>query len=271
MKRTHHIYAIALAMVMTLGLSVHAGAAPIAFSGFSMETNGNAALSGPDLRLTPALTSQAGSAFITDAFMIHGNSSFSAAFEFKITGSGGSGGGADGITFTVQNDPGGNNALGSAGGGIGYAGITNSLTVEFDTFQNADPNGNHIGVNTNGNLTHLATATSIPTMESGSSLFAWIDYTGSTDTLDIFLGTTAVKPGSASLSHTVDLAALTGAQAFFGFTAATGGGFGNHDILDFSLSGVSQVPEPGTVILMGTGMLGLIGWRMRKQRKNISS
>ncbi len=31
--------------------------------------------------------------------------------------------------------------------------------------------------------------------------------------------------------------------------------------------GPAPIPEPSTMILMGSGMLGLIGWRMRRQRK----
>ncbi len=44
---------------------------------------------------------------------------------------------------------------------------------------------------------------------------------------------------------------------------------GSNFRIDTSLALVSSdpIPEPGTMILMGSGMLGLIGWRMRKQRK----
>ena len=69
--------------------------------------------------------------------------------------------GADGFTFVIQNSDsslfggGGSSALGSTGGGLGYAGIPNSLAVEFDTWFNpvlGDPNGNHISVHTAGTL-----------------------------------------------------------------------------------------------------------------------
>ena len=39
------------------------------------------------------------------------------------------GGGADGIVFVLTPTP----ALGFPGGGIGYAGITPSIAIEFDT------------------------------------------------------------------------------------------------------------------------------------------
>ena len=45
---------------------------------------------------------------------------------------------------------------------------------------------------------------------------------------------------------------------------------GGFNEMAFAVNGTA-VPEPGTVMLMGTGMLGLIGWRMRKQRQMTKS
>src|SRR5262249_18294955 len=41
-------------------------------------------------------------------------------------------GAADGLTFIMQADPRGANAVGGAGGGLGYTGIANSIAVKFD-------------------------------------------------------------------------------------------------------------------------------------------
>jgi len=55
----------------------------------------------------------------------------------------------DGFAFVIQTAS--STALGSGFGGIGYAGIPNSLAVEFDTFQNTwDPNANHVAVQSCG-------------------------------------------------------------------------------------------------------------------------
>ena len=57
--------------------------------------------------------------------------------------------GADGLAFVIQGQ--GIDALGDGGKGLGYAGIANSLAVEFDTFYNhevLDPYHNHISVQT---------------------------------------------------------------------------------------------------------------------------
>jgi len=54
--------------------------------------------------------------------------------------------GADGIAFVLQGQC---NGEGNIGGGIGYAGIENSIAVEFDDFQNedlGDPVADHVAI-----------------------------------------------------------------------------------------------------------------------------
>jgi Legume lectin domain len=100
-------------------------------------------------------------------------SGFSVYFKFQIHAAGICCTPGDGLAFVIQNtsstyptDPTygatgvGITAKGVGNGGVGYAGIRNSLAVEFDTMQNPapnawDPSANHIavqscGTNTNG-------------------------------------------------------------------------------------------------------------------------
>ena len=58
--------------------------------------------------------------------------------------------GSDGFAFVLQGE--GISAVGEAGEGIGYSGISHSVAVEFDTWVNKayDPNGNHISIKTLG-------------------------------------------------------------------------------------------------------------------------
>lgn len=51
---------------------------------------------------------------------------------------------ADGLTFIIQDNP--TPVLGGVGEGVGYAGIPNSVGVEFDTWKNLGP---HKGIQYN--------------------------------------------------------------------------------------------------------------------------
>lgn len=60
--------------------------------------------------------------------------------------------GADGICFVFQQQ---STSAGSTGGGLGYGGITPSVAVEFDTYQNGwDPPFCHTAIEKNGDVNH---------------------------------------------------------------------------------------------------------------------
>ncbi len=210
--------------------------------------NGNATQTGNVLRLTPSGINQAGSAFLDRPLAIDANTSFETQFQFQLTGGSG---GADGFTFMLQNDTQALNALGISGGDLGYGnvqntalpGITQSLAIEFDTYQNVwDTNNNHLSVLRDGNINNpLTTAAASLDLNSGSVLNAWIDYDGSTNLLEVYLGNTANKPGTELLSLNIDLASVLGSQAFLGFSAGTGGLSNNHDIRNWELASNSNL------------------------------
>ena len=65
--------------------------------------------------------------------------------------------GADGMALVFKKNA--DAEIGGTGQGIGYAGIDNTLIVEFDTFQNGgegDLTEDHIGIMSNGNANHSA-------------------------------------------------------------------------------------------------------------------
>lgn len=201
----------------------------------TLQLNANAACTSNVLRVTPATFSQAGSAFSQTLIPLGPGNTFSTFFSFQITGSGGSadgdGLGADGITFTVQPN---SNTAGGLGGGIGYSGIPNSVAIEFDTWNNGagagDPDGNHVGVDLNGSVFSVATASIGTRLNDGNVWYAWIDYNGTV--LELRLSQVNSRPAAPTLSHAVNLATVIGTtQAFVGFTSGTGAAFGNHDIL----------------------------------------
>lgn len=129
-------------------------------------------ISGGTLRLTdttdpnvgdPNSPSPAGAAWTNTTYNVA--SPFSVDFHFQMTNPcldplpacvNDHGNGGDGIAFLIQNDPLGKNAIGVGAGGMGFLGITDSVAVMLDTYQNVDPNyygdpsNNYISVNTRG-------------------------------------------------------------------------------------------------------------------------
>ncbi len=64
--------------------------------------------------------------------------------------------GADGIVFVLQPI---STSLGSSGGGLGYSGITPSIGITIDTWQNTndnDPAIDHIAIHRNGDINHTS-------------------------------------------------------------------------------------------------------------------
>ncbi|MEE4118154.1 MAG: L-type lectin-domain containing protein [Paracoccaceae bacterium] len=246
-------------------------AGPALASAVDLDTlalNGSAQVSGGELVLTPDATSQAGSAFIPTPFALTPQTRFSASFAFRIGPAG-----ADGLVFMVQNDLAGASARGGAGGNMGYgnfpgAGIGPSIAVEFDTFDNGaslgDPNGNHMGIDTNGNVVSVATAIPSFSLEAGVTRYAFVDYDGATLTAIVNDTNATTGPNATAISAPFDLDGELGSQGFFGFSAATGALTSRHTVESLHLT-VSQIPVPATAPLMVAG-LGALAVAARRRR-----
>lgn len=251
-----------------------------------LQLNGNAAVVGNVLRVTPATFSQAGSAFSNSPIALTPDASFSTFFQFRISNSGGAGDGdglgADGIVFVVQTLA---NNVGGSGGGIGYLGIGHSVGIEYDTWNNGtgsgDPNGNHVNIDFSGAFSPAANAASVADrMNNGNVWSSWVDYDGSTGTLQVRLAeNSSVRPGAPLLSQVVNLPTILGStNAFVGFSSGTGAAFGDHDILNWQFlatynpigGGVSAVPEPATFGILGVSLLAL-GILVRRRHARVNA
>ena len=217
--------------------------------------NGNAAQNSPDLRLVPSLNSQTGSAFFDTPVYVD---SFQTIFEFELSElavSDGDDDGADGLTFVIQNDPAGDTALGVGGGSLGYGGLTNSVAVSFDHWINNNPETTeNISILSGGIINvHLD---EVPfNFNPDTTYTVWIEYDGTT--LKVFISDTATK-GAPVLTHVIDIQSEVGSdKAFVGFTAATGGARGNHDLLNWNYS--ADKPVAGELLPLDSSALVIAG------------
>jgi len=214
-------------------------------------------------QITAATNGQQGAVWSADPIDI--SSSFNFSFDAFL---GNSDSGADGIAFVFQCQ--GPSVFGGPGGGLGYAGLTPSIAIEFDTYPNgatgADPasGADHVVITAGGSTTNIISdsgvATVVPNIEDGAFHPVIIDWNATTNVLTVSLDGTIVS------THTGDIAALLGCpndEVWFGFTGSTGGLNNLQQICIDELSGASSADPPIcisqdiTIQLDATGMASI--------------
>lgn len=162
--------------------------------------------------------------------------------------------GADGIAFVLQAL--GTGVLGSGGGGIGYEGLTPSIAVEYDTWQNDDPEYDHIAVQRNGDYSSYGTlagpvqaAATASNIEDGQWHTSQIVWDATTMTMTIYFD------GNLRLTFSNDLVANTfngNSRVNWGFTGGTGAAF---NLQQFCITSISFKEVPPEVIPLSPWVL----------------
>jgi Legume lectin domain len=239
------------------------------------------------LRLTPNQGFYAGSAWYGTQQPVAG--AFTSTFTFQLTGANGILCGevpcpGDGIAFLIQNSAAGTAALGPEACGIGFggsaycqtiygpqSGISNSLAIEFNTFDNydVDPSSSDVtiqncggtGANSVDPTCQLAvndlTQLNPPiNLSDGTVHTVTINYSGPNtmlldvilDNIDLFPPTSSNPTGGVKFNMaSIGLASgnsCSNCLAWVGFTAATGGADDNQDIQTWTFT-----PQAQTAVL----------------------
>jgi lectin family protein/legume-like lectin family protein/fibronectin type III domain protein len=232
-----------------------------------LTNNGNATFVGNFLQLTDAVGGQVGSAFYSQPPTPQVDiSNFSTSFTFRLHDPQTPDAWADGMAFVIHNDLRGPDALGPAGGGLGYGpdqntggdcragnSIRNSVAIKLDIWNNVGEGTNSTGIFTDGRSPTLRCpglgaefpdnsvdmeGTPIQLRDNHPKQVD-LSYDGNTLTETI---TDLVTLGKFTATYTVDIPSLVGGStAYVGFTGATGGVWAVHEVQTWTFGGTPSL------------------------------
>ncbi len=220
-------------------------------SGDILRSNGKSAINeGGSKALSFANTGSGGSIFTKNKIHLNDDLSFSTAFSFSISADEQFGNyGNGGFTFTLQSDS--STAYYSGGDdkdSLGVRGVKPSVSIAFDTeyYKSQGPGqGNtynaikSLGVFVNGNVgsllqtSHYSTPYHLDLGAAGTVNYAWIEYDGASETMEIRVTKSQVRPVSPTYKlENVNLASMLAADnnlsvgdvrdVYAGFTGSAG-------------------------------------------------
>ncbi len=208
--------------------------------------NGNTTVTTNEATLTVATNNQGGSIWSNQKIDLSQDFTISTELNFGTN----DGSGADGIAFVLQPL---SSDLGGWGGGIGYNGITPSLAVEFDTWENYpwDPFTNdHIAIIKNGQTQSLSAHSeftppiALPNIEDGLWHAAIFEWNATTQKLKVTFDNIVRFDTTIDIVNSI----FSGnKEVYWGFTAATGGAVNIHKVklknYCVTLEACSTIPE----------------------------
>lgn len=222
---------------------------------WALNGNGNITptIVGNLLTLTDGNGGEASSAFFDVGQYVGG---FVASFIYQNV----TNGQGDGITFCLQNSPASTNALGSSGGGLGYAGIAPSVAFEMNIFSGFVHGGIGIRVGTNGAIGDFSNegyhGTTPVNIASGDNIYVRLYY------LQGVMQVLLTDPSAAvtySTSFAVDLPATVGnGSAYIGFTGSDGGSTASQTVSNFLYS-YTTPPVLSSIARGGSGHV-VVSW-----------
>ncbi len=222
-----------------------------------MAFNGSTQLKKPRLALTSLNNDEAGSAFYTTPVDVTG---FTSEFTFQLSSGAGTGAG---FTFTIQGVA--PTAIGSNGAGLGYAGITRSVAIKFDLYNDNGEGVDSTGLFSGGaNPTNTGSIDLTPSgvdLHSGDVMMVNMTYNGTTLAVTII---DTVTEQSATQDYTVNIPSLVGGNvAYVGFTAGAEGSPTFQDILTWTYApdaAVSPYPPVGLGAVPATATSVQLTW-----------
>lgn len=157
--------------------------------------------------------------------------------------------GADGIVFVLQNI---SVSIGSTGEGMGFGGVTPSIGIPIDTWQNgnqSDPAYDHISINRDGDINHttsnnlagpVSALSGNNNIEDGQWHTFRVIWNATTKTLS------AQVDGVERVQATIDLVSQVfnnDPLVFWGFTAGTGGSYNRQRFCTSLNPGFAMAPD----------------------------
>jgi hypothetical protein len=234
-------FGAATSSVATLNI---AGVLPLTFTGYGWTANGSARFANGSVTLTDPGVNGNGSYFFELPLYI---GAFTSSFTYQVGGNMA----ADGTTFCLQND--GPTSLGSAGGQLGYGGITPSVALELNIYSGNGVGGVGYSFNENGTIGPTAPPGSI-VLNSGDPIDVTVTYANGELALT-FTDSNTITSFSTNLV-VPDLTQILGAtSAYVGFTGSYGALTSVQTVSNFKF-----VSIPPATIQLTNGANALISW-----------